>query len=463
MKVCLFAAFLILLGCSTNMPIENRSISNSSDQNSAATWIDQVKEISQESVDNGYNVGLALGIIDESGKQSIYTFGKMDVAKNKPITKATIFEIGSISKVFTAEMLAKFVIEGRVSLDDEVRKFIPALVNSDAGKITLKELSTHTSGLPRIPTNMNPKNPKNPYADYSLEQLMSFLQSYKETKTKPYGHKYSNLAFGLLGHILADLDTKSYEEALTQEILISLNLLMTITLKKDQKKLFATPYDSTASQTSHWDIGILNGTGGIRGTIQDLLKFAQTQLKPESTLLKDATLLTQEIHYKKEDVQMGLGWAIRNHQDGLIYLKDGGTGGFSSLIVIQPKTGRALTVLSNSVNIVPCLFTYFKKEECKIKKSHSMSLEKLQRFLGNYENERKDKLSIVLSGNKKFLIIDIPNQQPWVLKAESETLFNFTEIDVSIVFPKGDGAVKSFILKQGGKEYIYKKVEVLSN
>ena len=78
-------------------------------------------------------------------------------------------KIGSISKVFTGEILAKFVTEGRVSLDDEIRKFIPSLVNSDAGKITLKELSTHTSGLPRIPNNMNPKDPKNPYVDYSLD------------------------------------------------------------------------------------------------------------------------------------------------------------------------------------------------------------------------------------------------------------------------------------------------------
>lgn len=453
MRIFLLAAFLILLGCTTNTQVEN----------STAKWIDQVKEISQESVDSGYNAGIALGIIDETGKQSLYTFGKLDVAKNKPITKSTIFEIGSITKVFTAELLAKFVIEGRVSLDDEVRKFIPALASCDAGKITLKELSTHTSGLPRLPNNMNPKDPTNPYADYSLEQLISFLKSYKETKTKPYGHKYSNLAFGLLGYILAELGSKNYEKTLAQEILIPLNLPMTITLKNDQKNYLATPYDSTASQTSHWDIGILNGAGGIRATIQDLLDFAQSQLKPEFTSLKEATLLAQEIHYKAKDAQMGLGWSIRNHPDGLILSKDGGTGGFSSLIIIQPKTGRALAMLSNSANIVPCLINYFKKDECKIKKVHSMSLEQLQRFLGSYENERKDKLNIVLSGNKKFLIGDIPKQQPWVLKAESETLFNFTEIDVSIVFPEGVGPVKSFVLKQGGKDTIYKKVEVLSN
>lgn len=88
----MIAAFLILSECSTNTSVENRSISNTPGQNSRATWIDLVKEISQESVDTGYNAGIALGIIDETGKQSFYTFGKMDVAKNKPITKSTIFE-----------------------------------------------------------------------------------------------------------------------------------------------------------------------------------------------------------------------------------------------------------------------------------------------------------------------------------------------------------------------------------
>lgn len=203
----------------------------------------------------------------------------------------------------------------------------------------------------------------------------------------------------------------------------------------------------------------------LMGNDSRSFKFCSNTIETGINFIKrsNSSYSRKEIHYKAEDAQVRLGWAIRNHQDGLIFLKDGGTGGFNSLIVIQPKTGRALTMLSNSANIVPCLFTYFKKEECKIRKVHSMSLEKLQRFLGNYENERKDKLSIVLSDNKKFLIADIPKQQPWVLKAESETLFRFTEIDVSLVFSEGVEPNNSFVLKQGGKDYIYKKVEALSN
>jgi D-alanyl-D-alanine-carboxypeptidase/D-alanyl-D-alanine-endopeptidase len=463
MRIIFFAVFLIFLGCSTNSQNKNRSISNippnlDLEQNSS-TWIDQVKEISKDSVDSGYNAGIAVGVIDESGKQSIYTFGQMDVAENKAISKSTIFEIGSITKVLTAELLAKFVTKGRVSLDDEVKKFIPELADSDAGKITLKELSTHTSGLPRLPNNINPKDPQNPYYDYTLEQLMSFLKNYKETKAKPYGYNYSNLAVGLLGQILAMINSKDYEETLREEVLAPLNLPMTITLSVDQKNNFATPYSSTSEKTSHWDIGILNGAGGVRATIQEMLHFAQAQLKPESTPLKDAILLTQKIQYKGEDAQMGLGWSIRNHVDGFIFSKDGGTGGFSSLILIQPTTGRALTLLSNSANTIPCLITYFKKEECKIKKAQSMSLNQLQRYLGKFESENGPNVEIVLSQNKRFLIVDVVNQPPWVLKPESDTVFNFTELDARIVFPEGNEPIKTLVLQQNGKDYFYKKLE----
>ncbi|MBC7538561.1 MAG: beta-lactamase family protein [Bacteriovorax sp.] len=464
MKILLSVMFLILLSCSTSSQNKNRSVSNipiivNSDL-ASLTWVDKVRDISQDSVDNGYNAGIALGIIDESGKQSIYTLGKMNVAKDKPILKSTLFEIASITKVLTSELLAKFAIEGKLNLDDKVSKFFPSLINCDVGRITLRELSTHSSGLPRMPNNMNPKNPTNPYTDYTQEQFMSFLQSYKEIKSKPYGYHYSNLAFALLGQILTNLNLKKdYEETLKQEILTKLNMPMTITLTGNQRNNFAIPYASTSVETSHWDLGVFNSAGGVRATIQDLLDFAQAQLKPESTSLKEAILLTQEIHYKGKDAQLGLGWYVRNHPDGLIYTKDGGTGGFSSLIIIQPKTGRALTLLTNNSNNVPCLVEFFKGEECRIKKTYSMSLKQLERFVGDFENDLGNKMSIVTSQNNKFLIVNIAKQQPWVLRAESSTIFNFTEIDAKIVFPEDSEAIKSLTLKQDGKDFIYKKIE----
>lgn len=464
MRIILCAIFSIFLGCSTSSQNKNRSISNTPIKlnselasSSASSWIDKVGAIAKDSVDNGYNAGIALGIIDESGKQTIYTFGKMDVALDKAISKSTLFEIGSITKVLTSELLAKYVIEGKLNLDDKVSKFIPELEASDVGKITLRELSTHSSGLPRMPNNMKPKDSSNPYVDYTEKQFMSSLSSYKETKSKPYGYHYSNLGYALLSHILTL--NKDYEVILKQEILEKFNSPMAITLSQNQKDNFATPYSSTFEQTTHWDLGVFNGAGGVRGTIQDLLDFAQSELTPESTSLKDAILLSQATHYQADDGQLGLGWYERIHPDGLIYSKDGGTGGFSSLILFQPKTGRALTLLSNSSNIVPCLINYFKGEECEIKKTYSMSMKQLERFVGEFENEGGDKLSIITSANQKYLVVNIPKQQPWVLKAESSTVFNFTEINVQIVFPEGDKRIESFVLKQGGKDFIYKKVE----
>src|SRR5205085_8424519 len=111
----------------------------------------------------------------------------------------TIFEIGSATKVFTSLLLADMVQRGQVALDDPVAKYLPPTVKMPerhGRSITLVDLATHTSGLPRLPTNMTPKNQANPYADYSVEQLYQFLSNYQLTRDVGSQYEYSNLGGG---------------------------------------------------------------------------------------------------------------------------------------------------------------------------------------------------------------------------------------------------------------------------
>ena len=150
------------------------------------------------------SVGIVVGVIEPSGRR-VVAYGRASRNDARPLNGDTLFEIGSITKVFTSLLLADAVERGEVALTDPVGKFLPAKVRMPerGGRaITLQDLATHTSGLPRLPTNMAPKDPSNPYADYTFENLYAFLSDYQLTRDIGSQYEYSNLGGGLLGHAL---------------------------------------------------------------------------------------------------------------------------------------------------------------------------------------------------------------------------------------------------------------------
>ncbi|HEX3107684.1 MAG TPA: serine hydrolase, partial [Thermoanaerobaculia bacterium] len=165
-------------------------------------------------------VGIVVGVIDPSGRRTVaYTSTK---TAEKPVDANTVFEIGSVTKVFTSLLLADAVQRGEVALTDPVSKYLPPGVKvpeRNGKKITLVDLATHTSGLPRMPTNFHPKDPGNPYADYTVAQLYEFLSSYELTRDPGSQYEYSNLGGGLLGHVLALRAGTDYETLVRKRIL----------------------------------------------------------------------------------------------------------------------------------------------------------------------------------------------------------------------------------------------------
>jgi D-alanyl-D-alanine-carboxypeptidase/D-alanyl-D-alanine-endopeptidase len=145
-------------------------------------------------------VGIVVGIL-EPHKRRVVAYGRLEKSDSRKLDGDTLFEIGSITKVFTALLAVDMAQRGEVKLNDPIAKFLPATakVPERGRQITLTDLATHTSGLPRMPENFRPKDPNNPYADYSLEALYSFLSSYELRRDIGVKYVYSNLGFGLLG------------------------------------------------------------------------------------------------------------------------------------------------------------------------------------------------------------------------------------------------------------------------
>ena len=227
------------------------------------------------------SVGIVVGVVSPEGRRLV-AYGSLDEGDPRPLNGDTVFEIGSITKVFTSLLLADMVQRREVSLDDPVARYLPSTVEMPELKgrsITLVDLATHTSGLPRLPSNMSPKDPNNPYADYSVEQLYQFLSYYPLTRDPGSQYEYSNLGFGLLGHTLARRADMDYEALVRSRICDLLRMENTrVTLAPEMETRLAVGHDAELKPVENWDVPTLAGAGALRSTANDLLTFLAANL-----------------------------------------------------------------------------------------------------------------------------------------------------------------------------------------
>ena len=303
-----------------------------------------------ERIENGHSPSIVVGIIDKDGPQ-YYAFGTKTIG-GEPVDEHSIYEIGSISKTFTATLLAQNILNGKMKADDPAQQYLPKSVTMptrNGRQITLGELSDHTSGLPRLPGNLNPADPSNPYADYTVELMYAFLSGYQLPRDIGSEYEYSNLAQGLLGHILGLQAGKSYEELVINNITKPLGMPETrITFDEQMKKNLAMGY-SQGMQVSNWDLPSLAGAGAIRSSLHDMLRYVGANLGLIKSDLYPAMQLAQQVrHDKAGNNRVGLAWHIANGPDGDVISHSGGTGGYRTFAGFVRETGMGVVVLTNS-------------------------------------------------------------------------------------------------------------------
>jgi len=322
-------------------------------QSLAVPGTDEISEILVKRIDQQKQaVGIVVGVIEPTGRR-IVAYGNL--AKGDPgnVDGDTIFEIGSISKVFTSLLLADMVNRNDLALDDPAAKYLPEHVRMPerSGKpITLLDLATHSSGLPSAPGNMNRKDPANPYADYSVDDLYEFLSGYTLPRDPGSEVEYSNLGAGLLGHMLSYRAGTDYESLIRSRITQPLGMPDTgITLSSSQKQRMATGHNALLAPVANWDLATLAGAGALRSSANDMLTFLEAFLGyKESTLASPMkAMLAVRRPVGKTMFDIGLGWSIL----GEIAWHDGGTGGFRSFIGYDPKARVGVVALSNAFTL----------------------------------------------------------------------------------------------------------------
>jgi CubicO group peptidase (beta-lactamase class C family) len=292
------------------------------------------------------NTQVSLALID-NGEVKFLGIKRLNDTIQQVENQNKVFEIGSISKVFTATLLATFVVNGKLGLDHSIQKFFDFKMNTDQ-EITFKELANHTSGLPRLPSNLNLliADPNNPYKNYDEEKLKQYLTEEMEVRQSP-GTKfeYSNLGAGLLGYILANYSKSTYHELLDNFIFSKYGMFSSTANREKIKGELVKGLDKDGNETSNWDLNVLVGAGGILSSTEDLSKFALAQLNPENEEL----VLTQQPTFTISDrMKIGLGWHMVKMSFGNeVIWHNGGTGGYTSSVAIDLKNKSGVIVLSN--------------------------------------------------------------------------------------------------------------------
>jgi CubicO group peptidase (beta-lactamase class C family) len=304
----------------------------------------------QNRIEKGTNPSIVVGVIDKDGPR-YYCFGKTSLT-GTTVNEHTIYEIGSISKVFTGILLAYQSQAGKVKVDDPVQKYLPPDVRMPqrGGKeITLGHLSDHTSGLPRLPSNFNPKDFMNPYQDYTVSQLHEFVSGYSLPRDIGAEYEYSNVAQGLLGHVLALNANVPYETLMINIIARPLKMFETKVVLDDNMKLNLAIGHNEGEEVSNWDIPTLAGAGGIRSSAHDMLRFLAANIGLTATPLRSAMDESHEVrHGKANGTRVGLGWHIRKGDQGDVISHSGGTGGYRTFAGFVKETQTGVIVFTNS-------------------------------------------------------------------------------------------------------------------
>jgi CubicO group peptidase (beta-lactamase class C family) len=303
-------------------------------------------------IKKGNTIGIAVGIF-ENGQSHVYGYG--ETAKDNQLIPDgnSLFEIGSITKTFTATLLAWFVQQGKIHPDDPVNKYLPdSVVNLqyNGKQVTIRSLANHSSGLPRLPGDLLSKSdPANPYRNYDDSRMFSFLAHFKPFREPGTQYEYSNLAMGLLGVILERISGKPYEQLLKEIICDPLQMKNTrIALQNEDSSKLALGYNLQLQPAHSWEFQALSGAGAIRSSINDMLLYARAQVSQGNDALQKAIQLTHQLTFEYGQNKVGLGWHIFTI-DGKNYLAhDGQTGGYCSSMIFNPSSGKAVVILTNA-------------------------------------------------------------------------------------------------------------------
>lgn len=339
------------------VPGQDTSIKSS---NKLQTATDKkVDSVVRAYIRTSYAAGISIGILS-NGTTSFYGYGETKRGTGTVPVANSLFEIGSISKTFTALLLALEVKRGNIHLDSCISIYLPASLPRMEWKgkpISVQMLSNHTSGIPSLPLNfktISGYNNDDPYHGYAKELLYQYLQSFTPYREPGKAHEYSNMGVALLGNILEDKQGKSWSDLVHQQITKRLKMKQTGQFSERIKKVnYTACYNGVGEEARPWTFQAFAPAGALHSTTADLLKYAAFVMKPGTGDLAAALDVTlQPTFTVSSTTKIGLGWYLFTSKGRQYITHSGGTGGYRSTLVIDRTSQKAVVVLSNTANEV---------------------------------------------------------------------------------------------------------------
>lgn len=376
-----------------------------------------------------------------------------------------LFEIGSITKVFVGMLLAQSVLDEEVSLDSTVAELLGeglSFADPRVGEITLAELASHSSGLPRLPDNIAENfDPGDPYASYTEAMLLDYLSSAELPELGENGRfptVYSNLGFGLLGYLLERKHGVPLEDLLKENIIAPLGMESTFLVVPGERVEDRLVPHAGADPVPFWHFDVLAGAGALWSTVFDLERFAACLLDPEASGFAEAVGLLKEERSRLGATAIGLGLMRETIWGKARYFHDGGTGGFSSFLMITPETGELLVVLANQASGAASRMANQVLGATGEGKSTGMSDAEpvpageldLTVYEGRYPTGTGAVFLVQAVGDE--LYVRLSGQLAVPLQAQGNHRFAYSAVEASITFiPDDEGHIQRLELFQNGR------------
>jgi CubicO group peptidase (beta-lactamase class C family) len=413
-----------------------------------------VRALAESQVRSGAVPGMVIGTI--SGND-VRVQGYGVKAKGQPgrPDPDTVYEIGSLTKTFTALLLADAVARGTLKLDDPVARLLPGYRIPAFGErqITLLDLATQTSGLPRLPDNMAPAQLTNPYADYSAANLKDFLGKHTLARAPGARYDYSNLGFGLLGTALATHAGKDYGTLLAERITTPLGMRSTaIALTADMRARLAPGHDGSGNPASNWDFGSMAGAGAIRSTGPDMLRYLKAMMNASAVATPAGLALVQKPRLPAggDGEQIALAWHIRQAGGKSIVWHNGMTGGYASFMGFTSDGARGVVVLANGASSVNEVGFAALAPELAPAPARPLAREVLDQYLGRYR--LAPGVVLTISATDGGLTAQATGQSAAAIYPGKADEFALRVVDARLQFVRGaSGKVESVVLHQNGR------------
>ena len=407
-------------------------------------------------------VGIVVGVIQPQGR-TIISYGHLNQGDPRPLDGNTVFEIGSVTKAFTALLLADMVRKGEVALADPVEKYLPhgvKIPELSGHSITLANLATHTSGLPFLPDDV-PEFNESAAREYGSAQLYQFLARFQLPHNAGAVWDYSNLGYWLLGQALASRAGTDYGSLLRARVTAPMKMTSTsITVSAKLRTRLAVGHNAVLQPASPFSAtsiyAAMPAAGGLVSTVNDLLKFLSVAMGSERSPLTPAIASMLNTRRPIDDqAEQALGWVVMGKGDNQLVIHDGATWGYSSCVAWDPKMRVGVVVLSNQLASVSDIARHilrpnFPLEKPTPNKHVEIDLDSvvLDGYAGEYEV--KDEGVFRIARQKNFLEIQLPTSwglPRFRLRAENRTDFFVAELPVRVTFRiESDGRVNGLMI-----------------